>query len=105
MRNVSATLQPAAFAVAGGVAAIALMIFGSLGMMGAGSMMGGWMMGGYGQGPAGYHMGFGSGLFMLVWAFVGGALAGWVLATVYNRVASGQRDNSDAVSGGPLTNR
>jgi hypothetical protein len=105
MRNVSATLQPAAFAVAGGVAAIALMLFGSLGMLGAGSMMGGWMMGGYGQGPTGYHMGFGSGLFMLVWAFVGGALAGWVLATVYNRVASGQRDNSDAVSGGPLTNR
>jgi hypothetical protein len=68
-------------------------------------MMGGWMMGGYGQGPAGYHMGFGVGFFMLVWAFFGGALAGWILAAVYNRVASGQRSDSDLGSAEPLTNR
>ncbi len=105
MRNISATLQPAAFAIAGGVAAVALAIVGGLGLLGAGSMMGGSMMGGYGQGRAGYHMGFGGGLFMVVWAFVGGALAGWILAAVYNRVAFGQRDDSDVGSAKPLTNR
>lgn len=86
MRTEFTPLHPAALAVAGGVAAVVLAAVGLIGMAGFGPMTGG-MMGGYGLGPTGYHMAFGGGLVMLVWAFAIGALGGWIVALTYNRVA------------------
>lgn len=100
MRNTFAALHPAAMAVAGGVGALVLALFGGFGMMG-GWMMGGggWMMGRYGApgygGYPGYHLGFGGGILMLLWVFVAGALAGWIVAVVYDAVMSAQTRNRE----------
>jgi hypothetical protein len=99
MRMSHSLLHPSALAIAGGIGAIVLATLMGFGMTGAGSMMaGGGMMGGYGPygGFPGYHVTVGGGLFMLFWAFVVGALAGWIVALVYNAVV---RQSSSNVTG------
>ena len=89
-------LNPAALAIAFGVAGVLVsVLFGGVmgatwGMMGGGTA-GGWMHGSVGGGP-GYGssmMGGGLGFmgYALVFGFLGGALAGGVSASVYNYVA------------------
>jgi hypothetical protein len=100
MRTFYSALHPLALAVAGGVAAIVLALVAGVGMVGAGSMMGGGsMMGTYGY--PGYHMTAGAGIAMLLWAFIAGALAGWIVALVYNAMARPSTDRSDLVAPGP----
>jgi hypothetical protein len=61
-------------------------------MSGGGWMMGGggWMTGAGGRmpGPGYGQMGFGGGLTMLIAFVVGGLVAGWLIASVYNAVIS-----------------
>ena len=95
--SLSMRLNPAALALAFGVAgAVVVILFGGVmsaasGMMGGGPT-GGWMHGssGGGFGYAGSMMGGGLGFFgyALVCGFLGGALAGSVSATVYNYVSA-----------------
>jgi hypothetical protein len=89
MRASYSLLHPAAFALAGGLGALALGLLSGFAMS-AGSMMGGgWMMGGYGRyGYPPYHAMAGAGVFMALWAFVAGAFASWIVAIVYNVVVS-----------------
>jgi hypothetical protein len=89
MRHSFSPLQPAAFAVAGGLGALALALLTGF-AMGAGTMMGGgWMMGGYwqyGSSPNHAVAVAGAGVFTALWAFVAGAFASWIVAVVYNAV-------------------
>jgi len=88
-------LNPAALALAFGVAgAVVVILFGGLmsatwGMMGGGTG-GGWMHGSAGVGYGGSMMGGGLGFlgYALVCGFLGGALAGGVSAFVYNSVTA-----------------
>lgn len=83
-------LNPPALATATGVAAIVVSLFVGLPMMGFGGMMGGydggggWMMGRYGPGYV-----FGFGIMWIVGALVA-ALAGAIVAWVYNAVNTAQ---------------
>jgi hypothetical protein len=92
-------LHASGLAIAGGIAGRVAALFVGFGMLGFGSMMsgGGWMMGGGGwmtgaggrmPGPGYGQMGFGGGLTMLIAFVVGGLVAGWLIASVYNAVIS-----------------
>jgi hypothetical protein len=95
-------LNPIALAIAFGVAGVVgVILFGMVmgamwGVMGGGSAMGGgWMHGGwmhdggsvYGQGSM-MSDGLGFFLYAVICGFVGGAVAGWVSAWVYNNVVA-----------------
>jgi len=90
-------LDPAALAVAFGVAgAVVIVLFGGVmsatwGMMGGGTG-GGWMHGSAGGGPAYGSSMMGGGLgflgYALVCGFLGGAIAGGVSAWIYNSIMS-----------------
>jgi uncharacterized membrane protein len=95
-------LNPLAFAIAAGVAAIVVSLLIGLPTMGFGGMMNGhyggyggqgWMMGGYGNGSV-----VGFGIMWLVGVLVA-ALAGAIVAWVYNAVhATGSKE---AAGSGP----
>jgi|SRR5665213_3811008 len=90
-------LNPIALAIAFGVAGVVeVILFGMVmgamwGVMGGGSAMGGgWMHGGgpvYGQGSM-MSGGLGFFLYAVICGFIGGAVAGWVSAWVYNNVVA-----------------
>jgi hypothetical protein len=92
-------LNPLALAVATGVAAIIISLFIGLPMMGFGGMMGGRYGGSYGPGwmMGGYGYGFGFGI-MWIYGAVVAALAGAIIAWVYNAVNATRSKN--VVGGG-----
>jgi hypothetical protein len=88
-------LNPSALALAFGVAGFVVAFVFAAAMGGVHGMMGsnaGWMHGSVSTGPAygGSMMGGGSGFIVaaLVCGFLGGALAGGVSATVYNKIVA-----------------
>ena len=86
-------LNPAALAIAAGVAAIVISLLVGLPMIGFGGMMAGhagyggqgWMMGG---------AGYGFGLSMWIVGALFAAFAGAIVAWVYNAVQAAQRKNT-----------
>jgi hypothetical protein len=82
-----AYLDPTALAVAGGAATLAVALLSSFGMMGFGSMMGGGSTMTFG---ASSHMGFAGGLTIIAFLFLGGLVAGLIVALVYNAVLPGR---------------
>lgn len=91
-------LNPLAFAVAAGCAALIASVLIGFPMMGLGGMMGGY--GAHGGGPWGYHSGNDFGFGMLFW--LGGTLlvtlVGAIFAWIYNAVNAAPASSSGDTS-------